>query len=181
MQLQNLCSLRLNVEEDLVNELGKLPEGLADTYTQIFEHVKRLAHQSRVIAERSLKWLLCQARELSEAEFLAAVSIGTELDSVNLIKEKVLFICGNLVIFDHELKVFRFAHLSVREYLEVQSNFTLDTAHAFGAEISLLVCLRKYTDFTAQYARKFRRYAFLYWLYHCREARKSGLSSLLHH
>ena len=118
MQLHNLCSLRLNIEEDLVNELEKLPEDLANTYTQIFEHVKRLAHKSRIIVERSLKWLLCQARELSEAEFLAAVSIGTELESVNLTKRKVLFICGNLVIFDHELKVFRYAHLSVREYLE---------------------------------------------------------------
>ena len=180
MQLQNLCSLRLNVEEDLLKELGRLPEDLADTYAQIFEYVRKLGPQSHVIAERSLKWLLCQARDLSEAEFLAAISIGTERDSVNLTKEKVLFICGNLVIFDHELKVFRFAHLSVREYLEAQSNFTLDTAHAFGAEITLLVCLRRYTDFAAQYARKFRRYAFLYWLYHCREARKSGLSSLLH-
>ena len=180
MQLQNLCSLRLNVEEDLVNELGKLPEDLADIYAQIFEHVERLAPQSRVIAERSLKWLLCQATELSEAEFLAAVSIGTERESVSITKETILFICGNLVMFDHALKVFRFAHLSVREYLETQSNFTLGAAHALGAEISLLICIQRHTELAAKYACIFRPYAFLFWRYHCQEAKKSGLCGRLH-
>ena len=178
MQLQNLCSLRLNVEEDLVNELGKLPEDLADTYTKIFEHVGRLAHQSRIIAERSLRWLLCQARELSEAEFLAAVSIGTEREFSNLTKETILFICGNLVTFDHELRIFRFAHLSVREYLETQPNFTLGAAHTLAAETSLLVCLQRHTELGSKC--KFRRYAILYWLYHCQEAKKSGLSGRLY-
>ena len=180
MQLQNLCSLRLNVEEDLFKELARLPEELVDTYDQIFEHVGRLAPQSRVIAERSLKWLLCQATELSEAEFLAAVSIGIERESVDITKETILFICGNLVIFDHALKVFRFAHLSVREYLEAQRNLTLGAAHALGGEISLLICLQRCTELTAKCARTFRPYAFVYWLYHCREAKKSGLGSLLY-
>ena len=180
MQLQNLCSLRLHVEEDLLAELGRLPEDLADTYAQIFEHVGRLAPQSRVIAERSLKWLLCQATELSEAGFLAAVSLGIERESVNITKETILFICGNLVMFDHALKVFRFAHLSVREYLEAQRSFTLGAAHALGAEISLLICLQRYTELTAKYAHTLRPYAFVYWLYHCREAKKWGLGSLLY-
>ena len=180
LQLQNLCSLRLHVEEDLLAELGRLPEDLADTYAQVFEHVGRLAPQSRVIAERSLKWLLCQAGEFSEAEFLAAVSIGTERESFNLTKETILFICGNLVMFDQELEVFRFAHLSVREYLETQPNFTLSVAHALGAEISLLICLQRYTELTAECARTFRPYAFVYWLYHCREAKKPGMGSLLY-
>ena len=180
MQLQSLCSLRLNIEEDLLEELGRLPQDLADTYAQIFEHVRRLGPQSRIIAERSLNWLLCQARELSESEFLAAVSMGPKRESVNLTKEKVLFICGNLVMFDQELKVFRFAHLSVREYLETQSEFTLGAAHALGAEMSLLVCLHRYTEFAAKHARKFRRYAILYWLYHCQEAKKSSLGGSLH-
>ncbi len=161
-------------------ELGRLPEDLSHTYAQIFEHVRKLGPQSHVIAERSLKWLLCQARDFTEAEFLSAVSIGTERESVNLTKEKILFICGNLVVFDHELKVFRFAHLSVQEYLETQSNFTLGAAHALGAETSLLVCLHRYTELAANYARKFQPYAFLYWVYHCREAKKSGLGRPLH-
>ena len=180
MQLQNLCSLRLNVEEDLLEELGRLPQDLANTYAQIFEHVRMLGPQSRVIAESSLKWLLCQARELSEAEFLAAVSMGSERGSGNLTKETILFICGNLVMFDHELKVFRFAHLSVREYLETQSEFTLSAAHALGAEMSLLVCLHRHTELAAKHARRFRRYAILFWLYHCQEAKKSTLGDSLH-
>lgn len=180
MQLQNLCSLRLNVEEDLLEELGRLTEDLADTYAQIFEHVRRLGPQSRGIAESSLKWLLCQARELSEAEFLAAVSMGPKRESVNLTKETILFICGNLVTFDQELKVFRFAHLSVQEYLETQSEFTLGAAHAFGAEISLMICLHNYTELAAFHALIFRPYAFSFWRYHCQKAKKSGLSGRLH-
>ena len=180
MQLQNLCSLRLNVEEELLEELGRLPQDLADTYAQIFEHVRSLGSQSRGIAERSLKWLLCQARELSEEEFVAAISIGSERESLNLTKETILFICGNLVMFDHELKVFRFAHLSVREYLETRSEFTLGAAHALGAEMSLFVCLHRYTELAAKHARKLRRYAILCWFYHCHEAKKSGLSGRLH-
>ena len=180
MQLQSLCSLRLNIEEDLLEELGRLPQDLADTYAQIFEHVRRLGPQSRIIAERSLNWLLCQARELSESEFLAAVSMGTEREFGNLTKDTILFICGNLVMFDRELKVFRFAHLSVREYLETQSKFTPGAVHSLGAEMSLLVCLNKYTKLAAKHACEFRQYAILYWLYHCREAKKSGLGGPLH-
>ena len=179
MQLQNLCSLRLNVEEDVLEELGRLPQDLADTYAQIFEHVRRLGSQSRGIAESSLKWLLCQARELSEAEFLAAVSMGSGRKSVNLTKETILFICGNLVMFDHELKVFRFAHLSVREFLETQSEFTLGAAHTLGAETSLLTCLDRYSVLAAQDAHQFGQYATLYWLYHCQEMKKSNLGCSL--
>ena len=179
MQLQNLCSLRLNVEKDLLEELGRLPQGLANTYAQIFEHVKRLGPHSRVIADMSLKWLLCQARRLSEAEFLAAVSMGTKRETINLTKETILFICGNLVMFDHHLKVFRFAHLSVREYLEIQPDFTLDAAHALGAETSLLICLHRYTVLAAKDARTFRGYATRYLLYHCQETKKSILGGSL--
>ena len=83
-------------------------------------------------------------------------------------------------MFDHELEVFRFAHLSVREYLEAQLNFTLGAAHSLGAEISLLICLQRYTELAAKYEYIFRPYAFLFWRYHCQEAKKSGLSGRLH-
>jgi hypothetical protein len=135
-----------NLEEDIESELKQLPPDLESTYTKIYEQVSYLPIASRAIAERSLKWLLCAQRRLSVEEFLAAVSVGAEgTITTKLSKERVLDICYNLVIFDTELSVFRFAHLSVREFL-IKREFTHEAAHALAAERCLRVCLSNYDD-----------------------------------
>jgi len=45
-----------------------------------------------------------------------------------------LNICCNLVVLDAELDVFRFAHLSVREFLEGMDNYSISEIHALAME-----------------------------------------------
>ena len=49
----------------------------------------------------------------------------------------LLDICNNFLIFDQQLYYWRFAHLSVAEYLEAQDNFAPELLHATVVTISL--------------------------------------------
>ena len=54
----------------------------------------------------------------------------------------MLDLCFNFVVHDAGLNVFRFSHLSVREYLERTEHYQLEKCHAFAAEY----CLRTLTS-----------------------------------
>lgn len=53
-------------------------------------------------------------------------------------KEQVLDLCHNLVVYDEGLDVFRFAHLSVREFLEKRPEFSDISCNILAAESCLL-------------------------------------------
>ncbi|KAI5804246.1 hypothetical protein DFH27DRAFT_524663 [Peziza echinospora] len=166
LQIQNLCNhRRMKVEADVKEELGRLPQGLKDSYDLIYEQIMISGKRSRLIARRVLAWLLCAQRPLKSLEMISAVSQGISA----LIHEELLDICCNLVIFDKDGDVFRLAHLSVREYLE--ANTTLDfSPHALIE------------------THHFRDYANIYWPVHFRfmddelqlqEGTKAGIDAFL--
>ncbi|KAH0559391.1 hypothetical protein GP486_004095 [Trichoglossum hirsutum] len=100
LQLQNLCSSRINFESDVREELGRLPRDLAGTYSKIYEQISEFPKLSRQIAERSLKWILCSQRKLSVGEFLVAISNGFEGATPTMREEDILgeqtLLWGNL-------------------------------------------------------------------------------------
>ena len=57
-------------------------------------------------------------------------------------KDQVLDICCNFIVFDTTLDTFRFAHLSVREFLEKQLEYNIIVINSLAAETCLikLVC-----------------------------------------
>ena len=57
--------------------------------------------------------------------------------------DDLLELCFNFVVHDAGLNVFRFSHLSVREYLESTEYYQLGSCHAFAAEY----CLRTLTSY----------------------------------
>jgi hypothetical protein len=73
-----------------------------------------------MIAERILKWMLSAQETLDSQAFLLAV-FAEKSDLRSISRPDVLSICCNLVVYDEFTDVFRFAHLSVREYLETSS------------------------------------------------------------
>lgn len=116
LQLQFL--LTLTTSSALKQRLGRLPRSLQDIYCQLYD--RELA--SRVPEEESIiklifTWLLVGQRPLRLQELTGLVR-AKESTVNDLTREAILDLCYNLVIFDNSLNVFRFAHLSVREFLE---------------------------------------------------------------
>lgn len=155
----------MNFESELRAELGKLPQGLADIYFKIYQQILDPESLNWIIAERSLSWILCCQRKFFVDEFLAAIFIGFAETYIEVTKKNVLNICKNIVIYDSELDIFRFAHLSVRDFLEKNM---YDKAHVFAAQTCLVVCLDKRLSLFEIVG--FQRYAIYYWALHCDKA-----------
>jgi len=86
-----------------------------------------------MLAIRAMKFLLCAQRTLTPAELLAAVTIDP-LTNEALVSSNsdILDACCNLIFLDKQFNTFRFAHLSVREYLESREDFGPKDTHLFA-------------------------------------------------
>ena len=133
--MQNLCDpRRIKAEKDLLEELGRLPQTLKELYDRTYEEVLQSANFSRSLGIRLLKWLLVAQRMLGISEILAAVSPIEDGISMTLTPRDVLNMTCNLVVEDKALGCFRFAHLSVREYLDTRPEFSNDETHRLLVE-----------------------------------------------
>lgn len=177
LQIKNLCdSDRFHTPEDVWAELGRLPRDLEETYSIIFQKITSLPENSKKLATRTLKWIMCAQRPLSPAEMIAAISIesdGTIAKTSHIDKETILRLCHNLVVWDSEQDVLRFAHLSVQECLE-KKFFKIVDAHALAAEGCLRVlCLPNNPDQQESGAwdkvrDRTKKYSSKYWDHHIR-------------
>lgn len=142
LQIKNLCDNdRFHFEVDIRAELGKLPRGLKETYSKIFHTILAYQDRSKLLTMRTLKWVMCARRPLSPAELIMAISVDLDNNIAqppSLDKETILRFCNNLVIWDCELDVLRFSHLSVQEFLE-ETSFKIADAHSMAAETCLHV------------------------------------------
>lgn len=129
-----LCTLK--VDDDVRENLGRLPSKLEDLYAEVY--AKLTSHHGksgRSIIENTFKWLLSARRTLNACEFLWAIALNLDTP---VEMESVLDLCHNLVIYDEGLNIFRFAHLSVREFLERKSEFSENSCNALTAENCLI-------------------------------------------
>jgi hypothetical protein len=155
---------------DVRNELGRLPKELADIYAKIYEQVEEGG--DRQFAETALRWLLCSKTPLSTADFLGVVFTDTTEDSPPADAATLLEICCNLLVLDDVLHTFRFAHLSVREYLESRPEYVKIELHKPVAENCLSLLIKAglnraaLKDTTVQSSVSLHEYAVLYWPVH---------------
>ena len=187
LQLQYLCTL--STEASIRKRLGELPATLRDLYHETY--VKQLGgreEEEKLIAETILRLLMCLREPLTTRDFLLALEFCGE-ERTPLLIETVLDLCANFVVLDTELDVFRFAHLSVREFLEKKEGFDAASNHAIAAEC----CLRYLLDVNPWYevythdwitedngvpSRRRRaafrnlchEYSCVYWLFHLNES-----------
>ena len=162
LQIENLCdSRRIKIEGDLVNELTRLPRTLADMYALILENIRQIEQRGRTVAEKVFKWLIC-TRNASSRLTIAACSeeLLTHRQSVSI--SDILDVCSTLVIYDEALDKFRFAHLSIREFLESQPGYTPSEANRCVLEQSLQILTR----FPSLVEKPFQAYATHHWLFH---------------
>jgi hypothetical protein len=201
MQLQHLC--RFTLDADIQNSLGRLPPGLHTLYSEIYDYLSTTPGELQAMVFKNvLRWLLCAQRTLHTDEFLAIVSIDPRIegDTESISKDLVLEICNNFVVFDAQLDTFRFAHLSVREFLERQPGYDMVVANGLIAEVCIWSVLsiggnsateglfqqhKLCAKPTPARAELLRAYADMYWTSHCKSAEKERglgeLRSLLQH
>ena len=137
LQLQSLCGDQ--TDEAIRERLRQLPSRLEDHYLELYEKlIKTSTNADREVIINAFSWLLCAQRTLTSGEFLAALSITTRRQSNQVTKEHILDMCSNMIVFDPTLDTFRFAHLSVREFLEKRPEYTKEATNALAAEKCLL-------------------------------------------
>jgi hypothetical protein len=128
------------MDVDICNNLGRLPPDLDTIYAELYGILsEKPGEMEKKVFRDVFSWLLCARLTLKTSEFLEAVSVPTEGNDsrIRVTKELVLKICGGLVVFDAELNTFRFAHLSVREFLERRQEYTTMATNALIAVNSL--------------------------------------------
>lgn len=140
MQLQGLCGAK--TDEAVRQRLGRLPPKLEDLYFELYEKLTKDSEEAdREVTINAFSWLLCAQRRLTSAEFLAAVSTTPLRNFGRLTRDHVLEMCSNMIVFDSTLDTFRFAHLSVREFLEKRPEYTSTTTNSLAAGRCLLELL----------------------------------------
>ncbi|KAH8750634.1 hypothetical protein BGZ57DRAFT_718406, partial [Hyaloscypha finlandica] len=116
--------LQLAKQESTVRrQLGKLPIGLAKLYEWIYQSILEYLPEDKVATETIFGWMLCAQESATLELMVAAVRMGSLKGRRDLIESQILDLCCNLVVFDKILSEFRFAHLSVKEYLESRAEF----------------------------------------------------------
>lgn len=159
------------MEADVVAELWRLPGSLNELYASAHEQIVRAGFTSRHIAITTLKWLLCAQRPLNENELIAAVTVDHEENVISVSLEQVVASCRNLVLHDKNLNTLRFAHLSVRDFLEKQSGLSVSDSESVAAERCLDVVSATFSGVHVkgqklQQNLDLKAYATTFWLSH---------------
>lgn len=144
------------------------------------DQISRKGQRARAGAFKAFRWILVSEQPLSLQELVHAVSDSTAVD---LKISDVVSICNNLIVVDQEFRIFRLAHLSVREYLESREDFS----EALVNNEIALQCIKSCRNVVAQGVAKARNlnasryhdYALLYWPVHCYFARTDMQPNLI--
>lgn len=117
--------------------LGELPTSLREIYDEIYQlRLKSYVEEEKLITKSAFKLLLSLQTPLSYEEFIQALSFCSE-DRNTISAEDLLDLCFGFLVLDIELNVYRFAHLSVREYLETNPEYSSENNHALAAQLCL--------------------------------------------
>lgn len=125
----------------------------------------------RLITENAFNLLLSLEMSFTQAEFLHALSF-TRDEMFGLSTEDLVDLCSGFVIIDTEINVFRFAHLSVREYLQTRAEYRPEATHAVAAQYCLrYLCTASRVFFSwvgneTTFVDHVQEYAYLHWANH---------------
>jgi hypothetical protein len=162
--LETLQSLKLH--KDFEKQLGELPRSLAGLYDTIYKQIMQSEGYGRLVAEETFKWLL-RSQTLAYTDLiLGAISIGLAVadqdiqdptilsldslysalhdrfpESFTVKEQDILRCCQNLVVLDRKQDCFRWAHLSVKEYMQRSGGYPVAAQNALLAERCLDVYL----------------------------------------
>lgn len=107
----------MRLEDDILDNLGRLPNSLTTAYSQTFKTVREeLTVREWDLTTKALMWIMCALVPPTQ-------DVWTEMSywptPVPMAGSQILFdLCRNLVAWDPQSKRVKFAHLSVNEYLD---------------------------------------------------------------
>lgn len=146
-------------------------------YFEILDRIHKAEEYSRRVALRAFSLLLCLHEPLSPASFLAAFTFMDGKQGTVLQMPQLLRICFNLIIVDSKLDVLRFAHTSVQEFLEDQTDLVPQETQGILAISCLNSCLYNAPvgiQAGLSPTKHFYHYGVLYWAEHFRAAFAAG-------
>ena len=133
MQLDFLRGLKF--EPAVRNRLRQLPKKLLHLYNETYSQtLESQAEEEQTLTKNALRMLLCLQTPLRTGDFMLALCSCEDAD---LSAKGLVDLCSSFLVLDTELDIFRFAHLSVREFLETKDGYEPDRNHALMAELSL--------------------------------------------
>jgi len=119
LQIKHLLALKLG--RDIQERLGKLPKDLKLAYDEIWAEIQRKEGSEPEIAARAIQWVMA-CKPLRPEVLVAAAHQDPDNDEPVDIGDAdidlILGACHNLLIWDENQNVCRFAHLSIQEYFE---------------------------------------------------------------
>lgn len=117
-QLLDLCDAA--TEFEVRETLGRLPEGIIETYTRILKKITE-NRSNKILAQQTFKWIVCAKRPMHVFELAEAVAFKATDTFWNREKipnpERLYKACGNLVVIDDEDKTVRLVHHTVQQFL----------------------------------------------------------------
>lgn len=122
LQVDQIRRLKLWSEANIRRQLDTSPTGLKAAYDVVWNQMREMSSYEQQLARRALQWVLCafvplEMRDLSHVMQIEPNTGTVEGDTV--FEEKAIqSICGNLLVCDRQSNVWRFSHLSAREYIE---------------------------------------------------------------
>lgn len=159
----------MHLEGDIIKNLGRLPKTLEATYAQTLQTMmdQGTPHEWG-LTRRAMMWIMS-----SRTPFTKELWIEVSYWPHNIPKDgaEILFtLCHNMVTWDSQLGVVKFAHLSVQEHLESKLTTATD-AHSMATECCLSLLDSWYRPggwkLTTRPPRKeFIDYATRYWIDH---------------
>ncbi|KAJ0139210.1 hypothetical protein HZ326_17855 [Fusarium oxysporum f. sp. albedinis] len=119
LQVDQIHRLRIWNEKNIREQIKISPTGLKGAYDVVWNQMQEMSSYEQQLARRALQWVLCAFRPLmpSELSLIDPNSVSTEVDTI-FTPETIQSICGNLLVYDRKSNVWRFSHLSAREYIE---------------------------------------------------------------
>ena len=154
--------------------MRKLPmDSLKQLYDEAFRKVFTAEPFARSIAIKSFSFLLCMQETLSPTAFLAAIAGTDPKYQAQLELPELLTICFNMLVLDSKLNVVRFAHVSVQEFLETQSDLATHHTHRLAAMSCLNTCMHGSPvgpEIGLLPTENFYHYSALYWAEHYKAA-----------
>ncbi|KAF8541975.1 hypothetical protein BDD12DRAFT_775371, partial [Trichophaea hybrida] len=123
VQITFLC--QLDTEGDIRTNLNALPDTLMKVYDELYTQIINQSGRSPQLALNAFRWVKYSYEPLSSNTLLDAVTAqvsdsGDYSQDETITAKTILKVCQNLLIWDEPLDTFRFAHLSVEEYLETK-------------------------------------------------------------
>ncbi|KAJ5316803.1 hypothetical protein N7508_001311 [Penicillium antarcticum] len=139
---------KCKTESSVWQRLENLPEDLQKAYDEAWSQVEELEEPDKLLTTRAMMWVMAAEHPLATSQIISAVRVNTNGEEPALADEideqGLLSLCNNLLTIDSQLKVWRFAHLSVREYLESKMQWTLPLVNFHAASACLTWFITKY-------------------------------------